>query len=494
MGLNCPPQLYLSLQTTATSSFKHSLEQYGFDLESPMGHNTDARGSSGSNGNKRSKRARSSSSSSDGNKSSSSTISSESSKISPVTENSSPNSSTSRLIDMPDYAIDEQPFVPNLMPQTQHQQQPQQMPEDRYRLSLEVFHTFDGEISVLRQPQTFSPPSLPPVNLSNNEPRIPFLHLPPRPTTPLSEAFFSHDSPSNTRVQSPTTVSDNSVYEELLQVTESSTSAQFRFRDAYPLSVLSKVPASSPPGPSSASRVAGPSSSTDSVSHLLASHPQQTPHKPPSSTSPNPLTGLRYTTANAKTKKLEEERRKKIKEGKYALEQERQAAEAAEREYEAYRPKVSSTSANTSASQAARWDATSNTYSTPVPPSNAEASFPGSTSLKHGFSTNNGPAAVMLLGLIKLQVAADGATIKSCSARVRAAPQTELPFSYFHFYLKLNLNHHHQSPSDKDKFSDESESNDSNDDNDNDNDKFVLKSRNRTLQGGIGVLGRDRAR
>ncbi|KAJ3517099.1 hypothetical protein NLJ89_g713 [Agrocybe chaxingu] len=149
----------------------------------------------------------------------------------------------------------------------------------------------------------------------------------------------------------------------------------------------------SPPsraGPSSASRVAGPSSSTDSVSHLLASHPQQTPHKPPSSTSPNPLAGLRYTTASAEAKKLEEERRKKIKEEKYALEQERQAAEAAEREREAYRPKVSSTSASTSASQAARWDATSNTYSTPVPPSNAGASFPGSTSLKRGSSTNNG--------------------------------------------------------------------------------------------------------
>ncbi|CAA7262513.1 unnamed protein product [Cyclocybe aegerita] len=251
MASNCPPQLHLSLQTTAPS-FKRSFEQYGFDLESPVGH-TDAGGSGGNNGNERNKRARSSSSSSEGNESSTSTISSESSRMSPVTESSSTNSTTSRPagpstapvldpprlptpeiqdIDMPDYPVDEQTFALNLVPQTQ-QPQPQQTPEDRYRLTVERFHAFDGEISVLRQPQTSSPPTLPPLGLSDDQPRITFLHPPPRPTTPLSEAFFGHESPSSTRVQSPTTVRDNSVYEEPLQVAESSTSAQFRFRDAY---------------------------------------------------------------------------------------------------------------------------------------------------------------------------------------------------------------------------------------------------------------------
>ncbi|CAA7257507.1 unnamed protein product [Cyclocybe aegerita] len=234
---------------------------------------------------------------------------------------------------------------------------------------------------------------------------------------PSSSRYSSGSSSRDARTSSPRGVQaqDSEVLRtrlhDILRATPTSTSLPTMSSGHFPASLTNRDRGAEPPsppdrqrsreresrgsppsraGPSSASRVAGPSSSTDSVSHLLASHPQPTPHKPPSSTSPNPLVGLRYTTASAEAKKLEEERRKKLKEERYTLEQERLAAEATERERDAYRSKVPSTSASTSASQAARWDATSNAYSTPVPSSNAGASFPGSASLKRGSSTNNG--------------------------------------------------------------------------------------------------------
>ncbi|KDR70165.1 hypothetical protein GALMADRAFT_890275 [Galerina marginata CBS 339.88] len=299
MSSNCPPQLQLSIQPS-TTNFKRSFEQFGFDLESPVG--ASEAGSSGSNnGNDRNKRARSSSSFSEG---SDSTDGSRSSTLASGSESGSSLMSLSRGeptraggigssdllsrpivvltpelstrasldpprlptpmiqdIDMADYTpVQEEntAFSANLAAQSQVQQRAS---EDRYRLSLERFNAFESEISVLRRSQPPSPavarsptppPTLPPLSISGNRARISasdlaFFHPSPRPSTPLfvaGETFFHLDSPSSTHAQSPTTIRDNSFHEEPRQEQDNSDeapissipNAHFRFRTPLTLS------------------------------------------------------------------------------------------------------------------------------------------------------------------------------------------------------------------------------------------------------------------
>ncbi|KAF8154796.1 hypothetical protein B0H34DRAFT_537887 [Crassisporium funariophilum] len=274
MSSNCPPQLQLSLQPS-TTSFKRSFEQFGFDLESPGGA-TDAGGSGANNGRDRNKRARSASSfsessdSMDGSQLSTIASGSSGSGHSRDEVDSRENGSSStrpivalaaglatrsmleppRLptpeiqdIEMPDYPgetqLSEEPFSENVAAQA-----PQA--EDRYRLSLDRFNAFDSEMSVLRQPQSLSPnvprsptppPILPPLGISEGQTRlstssIPFLHQPSHTAT-LTESFFSSDSPSSTRAQSPTTVRDNSVYDEQSQEQDTTSVAESSFQSAH---------------------------------------------------------------------------------------------------------------------------------------------------------------------------------------------------------------------------------------------------------------------
>lgn len=67
MASNCPPQLHLTLPTN-TTSFKRSFEEFGFDLESPVGNEASGSGSSSQSsgsGHDRNKRPRSASTFSD---------------------------------------------------------------------------------------------------------------------------------------------------------------------------------------------------------------------------------------------------------------------------------------------------------------------------------------------------------------------------------------------------------------------------------------------
>jgi len=248
MSSNCPPQLQLSLQPN-TTSFKRSFEQFGFDLESPV----DGGGGSANNGNDRNKRARSASSFSDssdsvdgtlasGSNSSSSSVGGDEARLPEPTPRTLTTRASSvvppRLptpeiqdIEMPHYPSD---TIEDFSTSLRSGQAPHGHNDERYRLSLERFNAFDSQISVLRQSRPTSPtvgrsptppPTLPPLSISDERSRlslstsaIPYLHPPPQPSTPLTEAFFGTESPSSTRVQSPTTVRDNSVYEEPLQV------------------------------------------------------------------------------------------------------------------------------------------------------------------------------------------------------------------------------------------------------------------------------------
>ena len=256
MSSNCPPQLQLSLQPS-TTSFKRSFEQFGFDLEGP-GDATDAGGSGANNGNDRNKRARSASSFSEGSDSM------DSSHLSTITSGSSGSSPSSREVDavtnesttspiavlgaslsthsalepprlptpdiqdieMPDYPVDghnSESFADSIVPQVSD-------PDDRYRLSIDPYSPFHGEMSGLRHPQSNStlvprsstpPPILPPLYISEDQTRlstsaIPFLHPTSQshPTRSHSGSFFDSESPSSIRAQSPTTNRDNSIYEE----------------------------------------------------------------------------------------------------------------------------------------------------------------------------------------------------------------------------------------------------------------------------------------
>lgn len=239
MSSNCPPQLHLSLPAN-TTSFKRSFEQFGFDLDSPLGSATDQGGTSNSNastgdGNDRTKRARSESRLSDGSgeltdvssgASSSSASSSDSSTLSGSDTNGDNVSNlyaTSNVlgglsmamahgpprlptpvledsdIEMPDYSpLNTTDTVASNTTDDRRSESPTissgsgSFPENQetYRLSLERFNVFDTQISALRS----SPPSLPPINLPPvfSAPILPSLSSPDRQDDP--EAFSSTQS------------------------------------------------------------------------------------------------------------------------------------------------------------------------------------------------------------------------------------------------------------------------------------------------------------
>jgi len=238
MSSNLPPQLHLELPAS-TTSFKRSFQEFGFDLESPLG-GIEA-GGSGSDGNDRNKRARSASSFSDDEgsvgSSSSSRIISGSSSMNDAGDTGSPSALTAtrptaalppphfalsvtrasleppRLptpelqdIDMIDYPlVHPHSRVPE--PQTPPDSEAPTIPpgtlqhDDNYRLSLERFNAFDSQIAALRRspsPRLRSPtppPVLPPLTLLDDQPQLttnslPFLHSPTRlSSTPIGTIY-----------------------------------------------------------------------------------------------------------------------------------------------------------------------------------------------------------------------------------------------------------------------------------------------------------------
>jgi len=207
--MTSPPQLHLTLPSN-TTSFKRSFEQFGFDLESPVGGPEAGSSGSGSSGrsdngrNSRNKRARSASSLSDGNDSlrssaSSSTFTSGSSDIS-FSEGSGASGSSAVVsavsppriptpdiqdIEMPDYRSD----------QVQHRPPSQVSPavssDENYRILLDGRN--DTRIPSVRQPPSLPrsptpPPTLPPLLLEDedgdNTPPAPF-----ESTHPSSSVF-----------------------------------------------------------------------------------------------------------------------------------------------------------------------------------------------------------------------------------------------------------------------------------------------------------------
>ncbi|KAG6820021.1 hypothetical protein H0H93_006359 [Arthromyces matolae] len=235
-------ELHLELPPS-TTSFKRSFDQFGFDLESPLGA-SDAVGSSLNDGNDRNKRARSASSFSDDDRSiessSSSTLASASSSMSPGSANDSSLSShiltAPRLtvphlslniarsslepprlptpeiqdIDMTDYPLPEPEGVEEetstsrtVVSTTSNASQA----EENYRLSLERFNAFDTQISALRRSRSPSlpraqtpPPVLPPLELLGaeapiNTNTISFLHPPAQPSPPLPHALYNYGPP-----------------------------------------------------------------------------------------------------------------------------------------------------------------------------------------------------------------------------------------------------------------------------------------------------------
>ncbi|RDB29834.1 hypothetical protein Hypma_013932 [Hypsizygus marmoreus] len=253
MSSNCPPQLHLELPPN-TTSFKRSFDQFGFDLDSPLGASDATQGGSGSNGHDRNKRARSASSFSDDNgsinSSQSSTIASGSSSMGPDAQDSSqsalaatrptavlsapsfsitltraplepPRLPTPEIqdIDMADYTLvsdhhDSEdlpsPSGPSTSTTTTHPPAASSQADESYRLSLERFNAFDSQISALRRSQSptpprapASPPVLPPLELSDdrelNTTSIPFLHPPTEPSPSLPEALYSRAAQSSRR-------------------------------------------------------------------------------------------------------------------------------------------------------------------------------------------------------------------------------------------------------------------------------------------------------
>lgn len=241
MSSNCPPQLHLELPAN-TTSFKRSFDQFGFDLESPLGGSEGA-GAGGSDGNDRNKRARSASSFSDDadsvGSSQSSTIASGSSSMSvsgneldaqtqsalsatrPEAALNTPQFSPSlartsleppRLptpelqdIDMADYPLvgDQLEEASSLSPTRATSILATTNTDENYRLSLERFNAFDSQISALRRSRSPTlvrsptpPPVLPPLALLDDQTQlstntIPFLQPPAQPSPPLPEALYS---------------------------------------------------------------------------------------------------------------------------------------------------------------------------------------------------------------------------------------------------------------------------------------------------------------
>ncbi|GLB41224.1 hypothetical protein LshimejAT787_0904390 [Lyophyllum shimeji] len=244
MSSHCPPQLHLELPPN-TTSFKRSFDQFGFDLESPLG-GSDGAGTSGSDGNDRNKRARSSSTFSDDSvsigSSQSSTFASSSSSSSssehdltsgtqlalaatrPATTLGAPLLSLHipraslepprlptpeiRDIDMADYPMGEtEEQAPTTSTPTGESQA-----DESYRLSLERFNAFDAQISALRRPRSpvqlarslTPPPVLPPLELLGEEAEIStntisFLQPPAQPSPPLPDSLYRSEPPRSER-------------------------------------------------------------------------------------------------------------------------------------------------------------------------------------------------------------------------------------------------------------------------------------------------------
>lgn len=266
MSSNCPPQLHLSIQPS-TTTFKRSFEQFGFDLDSPVGA-TDAGGSGTDNGNERNKRARSSSSfsqssdSTDTSRVTASTLASGSESNSSISRDE-PSAITNEIQTVHSTArptIDPPPRLPTpviqdidmaeVLPENDAEstgapQQTPQQTEDRYRLSLDRFNAFENEIALLRRSQPLSPaitrsptppPMLPPLSIvsssnqhlhqhqnTHNRPRAAhlsptdlafFRHPPPRSPSPFLDHFLGvAESSTSTLSDSPTGGEEISVHE-----------------------------------------------------------------------------------------------------------------------------------------------------------------------------------------------------------------------------------------------------------------------------------------
>ena len=239
MSSNLPPQLHLELPAS-TTSFKRSFQEFGFDLESPLG-GIEA-GGSGSDGNDRNKRARSASSFSDDegsvrSSSSSRIISASSSMNDDPGDTGSPSALTATrptaALPPPLFALSvtRAPLEPPRLPTPElqdidmidyplvhphpHVPEPQMLSDseaptitpailqhdDNYRLSLERFNAFDSQIAALRRspsPRLRSPtppPVLPPLTLLDDQPQLtanslPFLHSPTRLSSPPIGAIY----------------------------------------------------------------------------------------------------------------------------------------------------------------------------------------------------------------------------------------------------------------------------------------------------------------
>ncbi|KAG5649978.1 hypothetical protein H0H81_001237 [Sphagnurus paluster] len=245
MSSHCPPLLHLELPPN-TTSFKRSFDQFGFDLDSPLG-GSNAPGGSSSDGNDRNKRARSASSSSDDNTSIGSSQLSSLASGSGSTSYSSHEHTASQSaagatrqiatpiplnitrssfdpprlptpeiqdIDMADYSLlgveadNVEEAVVSLPSQA----------DETYRISLERFNAFDTQISALRRSRSPSlprsstpPPVLPPLELLGEEAPIntnSFLHPPTRPSPPLPNSLYTFGPSRSHRPHSNTTSRD----------------------------------------------------------------------------------------------------------------------------------------------------------------------------------------------------------------------------------------------------------------------------------------------
>ncbi|KAG6889561.1 hypothetical protein C0995_016688 [Termitomyces sp. Mi166 len=244
MSHNCPPQLHLELPPS-TTSFKRSFDQFGFDLESPLGP-SDVAGASASDGNDRNKRARSASSFSDDDRSigssSSLTLASGSSPTSGDSSTHDSHLPAAPRLPVPRLSLNigrsplEPPRLPTPeiqdidmtdypLPEPEEAEEPRPAPqsgslnlnlnsstsqaEENYRLSLERFNAFDTQIAALRRSRSPSlprsstpPPVLPPLELLGEEApintnSISFLHPPAQPSPPLPHSLYNYGPSRN---------------------------------------------------------------------------------------------------------------------------------------------------------------------------------------------------------------------------------------------------------------------------------------------------------
>lgn len=198
MSTDCPPQLQLSIQPN-TTSFKRSFEQFGFDLESPVGSGAGAHAATSDGRGERNKRARStisfdSETSSDASSDTlASTSSSTSSSVSesgatgtyPVTEALPLRAADTQDVDMSEYSGGDHREASR---EGRHN-------EDRYHLALQRFNEFDSEIAHLRQPSlpTTPPPTLPPLRHRLLPDDVAFFRQAAAISSPFPSDFFSEN-------------------------------------------------------------------------------------------------------------------------------------------------------------------------------------------------------------------------------------------------------------------------------------------------------------